>query len=145
MHPVVPLFFVQECKIVLGLLSELVVEKKNRMSEGMENVKKLSESIHFHLWNSLDTLFSYWKGGILSHTIWLSENCKCFLHILIYSSAIPPSFRKSTPDMTSSELVAVNPRPGKGWSRICPPLMFFANIKQTNSLMFMSFSVPDQK
>ena len=37
-----------------------------------------------------------------------------------------------------------NPRPGRG-GRFCPPLKFFADIKQTNRLTFTSFSVPDQK
>ena len=33
----------------------------------------------------------------------------------------------------------------EGGGGFCPPLMFFADIKQTNLLIFISFSVPDQK
>ena len=37
------------------------------------------------------------------------------------------------------------PAPGKGRGRLCRPLMFFADIKQTNRLIFTSISVPDRK
>ena len=39
-----------------------------------------------------------------------------------------------------------NPRPGSGGGgRLCPPLMFFGDIKKTYHLILTSFSVPDQK
>ena len=36
----------------------------------------------------------------------------------------------------------IQPAPGKGGGKFCPPLIFFEDIKKTNRFILTSFSVP---